>query len=472
VKKQQNSVNASTEAEQAVLGGLMLSNDAWLAIADVVTAEHFSRPDHRLIFGAIAMLANERRPFDPVTVSEILDRQKTLREAGGLQYLGSLTKETPGAANARAYAKIVYDRWKTRKAGEIAGELQAAAAQGDDLVDSTVQRLMALSHVATVDDGLLATSIGAFIDDLDARSRPDAIPRIQSGIGRLDSKLGGFAKSDLIVIAGRPSMGKTALALNVVAANHDRAGGMISGEQPRMQLIPRLASIMTGIDGTAMRTAKLQDEDWVTITKAMKQLQDLRLYVNDHPAPHSDRIVRQARKWKHYHNIEYLVSDYLQRFDGPGRERHSQIEAITRAHKEIARELDIPVFLLCQIGRGVEARQDKRPTMADLRDSGAIEQEADVILTLYRDEVYYGPTPGRDGEIEIAALKNRHGPLGVVGCKFNAQCVRFEDFDFGQRDDPGPSDDLQFDRPSGRNGAHERSVEDRRGPYRRSKVGG
>lgn len=462
----------STEAEQSVLGGLMLDASAWLIVGDIITAEHFFRPDHRLIFAAIATLASDRKPCDPVTVAELLDKQKTLRDAGGLQYLGTLTKQTPGAGNAKAYAEIVFERWQGRRAIEIANELIRDAGHEEKAVDTAVQALMGLTHSAKINDGLLATSIGAFVDDLDARGRPDAVPRLKSGIPRLDAKLGGFAKSDLIVIAGRPSMGKTALALNIIAANSDRSGGMISGEQPRMQLIPRLASIMTGIDGSAMRTAKMEEADWVKLTEALSLLRNLKLYVNDHPAPHSDRIVRQARKWMHYFSIEYLVSDYLQRFDGPGKERHMQIEAITRAHKEIARELNIPVFLLAQIGRGVEARQDKRPTLADLRDSGAIEQEADVILTLYRDEEYYGVTPGREGETEIAALKNRHGPKGVVGCRFDGKTLRFEDYEFGARGDPGPSDDLPFDSPPRRNGAHERPVEDRRGSYRRSKTGG
>lgn len=472
-KKQQNTPSASVEAEQAVLGGLMLSPDAWLRAGDVVEPEHFFRQDHRFIFAAIAALASAKKPCDPVTVAEHLDRQGSLKESGGLAYLGTLTRDTPGAANVRRYAEIVFERWQTRRAVDIAEELAETAAHEEKAVDTAVQSLMALSHRATTNDGLLSTSSGSFMDELDDRCNPAIQTWIKTGLPRLDAKIGGFGKGDLIVIAGRPSMGKTALALNIVAANLTRPGGMMSGEQPRNQLIGRMASILTGINGNHMRLGKMDDADWALVTTALVQLRDMPLYVNDKPSPDNDLITRQARKWKHYHDIQYLVSDYLQRFEGPGKERHSQVEAITRSHKQIARELDIPVILLSQIGRGVESRPDKRPMMSDLRDSGAIEQEADTILTLYRDEVYYGVTPGREGEVEIAALKNRHGPLGVIGCRFNAPCVRFEDYEFGARGDPGPgSEDLPFDSPRRGNGTDERPVENRRGPYRRSTPGG
>ncbi len=463
----------SAEAEQALLGGLMLDPAAWLSIDDTVKAEHFFRTDHQLIFGAIAALAGDKKPSDPVTVSELLDRRKKLKDAGGLQYLGALTRDTPGATNARHYAQIVFDRWQARQAMIIGNQLVAAAGHDEKAPDKAIQALMKLSHKQRTTDGILGDEIGPFIDELDEMystgSRP---PGVMSGLKKLDAQTGGFARGQLTVVGGRPAMGKTTFALNVAAFNPTMPIGMMSGEQPRRELIRSMIAMVGDVSAHAMRLGKVTEPDWPKITVAAKMLRDSPFYVNDAPSPHIDEIFRQARKWKHYHNIQLLISDYLQRQNGPGDKRHEQVEAIVRGHKEIARELDIPVLLLAQIGREVEKRDDKRPQMADFRDSGAIEQEADLLLTLYRDEVYYGRN-SRAGEAEIAALKNRHGPTGVVVCKFTGATLKFSDYEFDGGDFPEPStDDLPLGGPPGGNGTDRRQVENRRGPYRRSSSGG
>lgn len=464
----------SAEAEQAILGGLMLDPAAWLAVSDIVKADHFFRPDHQLIFGAIAALAGEKKASDPVTVSELLQRRNKLKDVGGLAYLGSLTRDTPGAANARSYAQIVFDRWQARQAIIIANTLSHNAAHDDKAPDKAIQALMALSHKQKTADGILGDEIGPFMDELDEMystgSRP---PGVMSGLKKLDANTGGFAKGHLVIVAARPAMGKTTFALNVAAYNPELPIGMMSGEQPRRELIRAMISMRSKVSSHAMRLGKVTEADWPLITGAAKMLRDAPFYVNDQPSPHLDDIFRQARKWKHYHNIQLLISDYLQRQNGPGEKRHEQVENIVRGHKEIARELDIPVILLCQINREVDKREDKRPQLGDLRDSGAIEQEGDLILSLYRDEVYYGRN-SRAGEAEIAALKNRHGPTGVVVCKFTGSYLKFEDYEFdhGSGDFPEPStDDLPLGGPQGGNGTDRRQVENKRGPYRRSSAG-
>lgn len=461
------------EAEQAVLGGIMLDNAAWLACGDVVKAEHFFRSDHQLIFGAIAALAGDKKPYDPVTVSEILDRRGKLKEVGGLAYLGGLTRDTPGSANVRAYAEIVHSRWKMREASIIAGRLQTDVKDGDSAIDTAVQGLMALNLQSTIHDGLLGDAVAPFVDDLDEMYSSGTLPPgVMSGIGRLDKNLGGFSPGHLIIVAARPSMGKTTFALNVAANNQKLPIGMMSGEQPRSELVRSLIAMKSGVSAHAMRLGKITEADWPKIAEAAKLLRDPPFYVNDSPEPWIDDIERQARKWKHYHDMKLLLSDYLQRQNGPGEKRHEQVEAIVRRHKGLARELNIPVILLCQINRDVEKREDKRPLMSDLRDSGAIEQEADVIVTLYRDEVYYGKDSRNAGKIELGVVKNRHGPLGVVEAKFNGADLTIRDYEFDNGPPEWSDDDLPLGGAPGGNGAHQRPMENRRGPYRRSTPGG
>ncbi len=434
----------SVQAEQAVLGGLMLDNQAWDAIADRVCEEDFYRRDHRLIFRAIARLADRNQPCDVVTLSKELIALGQLEEVGGLAYLGALAKETPSAANIRAYADIVREYSILRQLARVGTDIAAAAysPEGRDskeLLDFAEQQVFRIAEqggrgregFAPIKD-LLTRAVDR-IDQLFQQNDP--ITGIPTGFSDLDHMTAGLQPSDLVIIAGRPSMGKTTFAMNIAenaAISHKVPVAVFSMEMPGEQIAMRLMSSLGRIDQHKLRTGKLQDDDWPRLTSAVSILAEAPLFVDDTPALTPTELRARARRLKREHGLGLIVIDYLQLMQVPGsrENRATEISEISRGLKALAKELNVPVVALSQLNRGLEQRPNKRPVMSDLRESGAIEQDADMIMFIYRDEVYNEDSPDK-GTAEIIVGKQRNGPIGMQRLTFLGQFTRFENFTSG-----------------------------------------
>jgi replicative DNA helicase len=431
----------SIDAEQSVLGGLMLDNNAWDTAADRVSEADFYRRDHRLIFRAIHALAEKGSPFDAVTLSEWLGGQNLLAETGGLAYLGSLAKNTPSAANIRAYADIVRERAVLRRLISVGTEIvdsafYPAGRDSKTLLDEAEQRVFQIaeqiarhrSSVRSIKE-LLVKAVER-IDTLFQLDNP--ITGVPTGFPDLDHLTAGLQPSDLVIVAGRPSMGKTALAINMaehVVIKTGRPVVVFSLEMPGEQLAMRMMSSLARIDQHKVRTGKLEDEDWPRLTSAVSLLADAPLFIDDTAAMTPTEIRARCRRLKREHDLGLVVVDYLQLMQVPGgkESRAMEISEISRSLKALAKELDVPVVALSQLNRSLEQRPDKRPRMADLRESGAIEQDADVIVFIYRDEVY-NPESADKGKAEIIVAKQRNGPIGTVPLTFLGQYTRFESY--------------------------------------------
>jgi replicative DNA helicase len=431
----------SIEAEQSVLGGLMLDATAWDAVADVLTAQDFYRADHRIIFGAAAAVSEQGSPIDVVTLSEHLERHGQLEAAGGLAYLGTLARDTPSAANIRAYAEIVRERSLLRRLIEVGTGIASAGFNVDgrnarELVDEAERRVFEIAEAgAHGRDGLIAVRsiLPGVIDRIDHLYRsPEKMTGVASGFSQLDQMTGGLQPGDLIVIAGRPSMGKTTLAVNIAenaAVGSGIASAIFSMEMSAEQLSLRMISSLGRINQSNLRTGRLSEEDWPRIDTAMTQLSRAPLFVDETPALTPTEIRARARRLKREHNLGLVVVDYLQLMQVPGTKenRATEISEISRSLKALAKELRVPVIALSQLNRSVEQRVEKRPVMSDLRESGAIEQDADVILMIYRDEVYEAATP-RKGIADIIIAKQRNGPTGEVQLTFLGAYTKFENY--------------------------------------------
>ena len=432
----------SIEAEQAVLGGLMLDKSAWDNVGDVVTADHFFRPDHTLIFESIAALAGEAQPCDPVTVSEHLARLGKLNEAGGLAYLGTLTRDTPGAANARAYAEIVKERALLRELVSAGGEIASSvwSEEGEparDLVERAERRIFAIAEGSARGKGYVSAkqSLPALIDQIDDLYRNPNKPRgLPTGFIDFDSKTGGLRGGDLLIVAGRPSMGKSTLAINMAENAALKEGirasvAVFSLEMPADQILTRMLSSVGSVPLNSIRSGKLTDEDWDRLSGATKQLQDAKIFIDDTPALTPTELRARSRRIKREHGLDLIVVDYLQLMTVPGTKenRATEISEISRGLKALAKELHCPVIALSQLNRGVEQRENKKPVMSDLRESGAIEQDADMILLIYRDEVYNKETP-KKGVAEIDLAKHRNGETGEIRLTFRGANARFENY--------------------------------------------
>ena len=429
----------SVEAEQAVLGGLMLDSNAWDAIADIVTANDFYRRDHRQIFEAIAEVAESRGSCDAVTVSEHLERKGRLDDIGGLAYLGTIARDTPSAANVRAYAEIIRERSILRQLVTAGGEITAAALDSKgrsatDLVDEAERRVFEIAERGSHGrSGFVAIKdvLPQTIDRLDLlHQTPGEIRGVPTGFTLLDRKTTGLQAGDLVVIAGRPSMGKTTLAVNI-AENAAIAKGVPSAifsmEMSAEQLTLRLISSLGRVNQTHLRTGNFTEEDWSRIQGAMAQLSGAPLYVDETPALTPTEVRARARRLKREKGLGLIVVDYLQLMQVPGTKenRATEISEISRSLKALAKELQVPVVALSQLNRAVEQRTDKKPVMSDLRESGAIEQDSDLILLIYREEVY-DPNTTRKGIADIIIAKQRNGPIGEVQLTFLGEYTRFE----------------------------------------------
>jgi replicative DNA helicase len=429
----------SVEAEQSVLGGLLLSADGWDAVAEAVTATDFYRPNHRLIFRQIAKLAENLEPVDVITVADKLEASGELEMAGGLPYLAELAQNTPSASNIRAYAEAVRERAVLRKLIEAAQEIADSGFSPEgrtsgDLIDEAEHRIMQIGEEGLKAGGpqevnpLLEKAIGR-IEEL-FNSGGD-ITGLSTGFKELDGMTSGLQPSDLVIVAGRPSMGKTSFAMNLVenaVLAQDKPILVFSMEMPSAQLVTRMLSSIGRIDQTRIRNGKLEQEDWPKLSTAGTKLKDVPLYIDDTPALTPTEVRSRARRVMREHGpLGMIMVDYMQLMQvaGSNEGRTAEISEISRSMKAIAKEFDCPMVALSQLNRALEQRPNKRPVNSDLRESGAIEQDADVIMFIYRDEVYNEESPDK-GTAEIIIGKQRNGPIGTCRLAFIGPYTRFE----------------------------------------------
>ncbi|MDY6980472.1 MAG: replicative DNA helicase [Pseudomonadota bacterium] len=441
----------SIEAEQAVLGGLMIDNSSWDQVADQVTEEDFYRRDHRLIFQAITALAQESDPCDVVTLSEWLERHNQLDAAGGMSYLGGLAKNTPTAANIKAYAAIVRERSVLRQLTRVATEIGNLAynPEGRNSAEVLDQAEKAVFDIAEQGARNRSGYVGIkdllvkAVDRIDALYQSsDAYTGVPTGYTDFDDMTSGLQNSDLVIVAGRPSMGKTSFAMNLVenaAIKHQVPVAVFSMEMPGEQLVMRMMSSLGRIDQHKIRTGKLDDSDWPRLTSAVGILNEAPIYIDDTPGLTPNEIRSRARRIKREHGLGLIVIDYLQlmQVGGSTENRATEISEISRGLKGLAKELNVPVITLSQLNRSLEQRPNKRPVMSDLRESGAIEQDADVIVFIYRDEVYNEDSPDK-GTAEIIISKQRNGPIGTARLTFLGQYTKFENYISGDNYLEGP----------------------------------
>jgi replicative DNA helicase len=431
----------SIETEQSVLGGVMLDNSAWDKIADVIVESDFYRKDHRIIFAGIAALAEDSNPCDVVTLSEYLDNRGELEGAGGLEYLATLANETPGAANARAYAKILRERATLRALITAGNEISGSAYTTDgrsasELVDEAERKVFEIAEKGARGKAgfrALKNILPSAVDRIDLLHQSDGdITGVSTGYTAFDKLTAGLQPGDLIIIAGRPSMGKTTLAINIAenaAIGAKVPTAIFSMEMPSQQLAFRMISSLGRVDQTHLRTGNFPDEDWSRINTAVQLMSDAPIFIDDTPAMSPTEIRARARRLKREHGLGLIVIDYLQLMQVPGNKenRATEISEISRSLKALAKELEVPVIALSQLNRSVEQRPDKRPVMSDLRESGAIEQDADLILFIYREEVYNQDTP-RKGVADISIAKQRNGPIGDFPLTFVGRFTKFENW--------------------------------------------
>ncbi len=434
----------SIEAEQSVLGGLLLDNQAWDRIADLVLESDFYRFDHRLIFQHILKLIDRQRPADVVTVFESLQSAGKSEDANGLAYLNALAQNTPTAANIRRYAEIVRDRAVLRQLVTVSDEIGTTALnpQGKEtkqILDEAESKIFAIAEQGSrgaqgfesIRD--LLAQVVTRIDELHQRDNVNEVTGVPSGFNDLDLRTAGLQPGDLIIVAGRPSMGKTAFSLNIgehVAIEQGLPVAVFSMEMGGSQLAMRMLCSVARLNQQRVRVGKINDDEWPQLVAAVQKMNEAPLFIDETPALNSMELRARARRLsRQYGKLGLVIVDYLQLMSSAkeGENRATEISEISRGLKALAKELSCPVIALSQLNRAVEQRNDKRPVMADLRESGAIEQDADVIMFIYRDEVYNPDTPDK-GTAEIIIGKQRNGPIGMVRLTFLGEYTKFENF--------------------------------------------
>ena len=430
----------SIEAEQSVLGGLFLDQDALIKVVERVQAGDFYRKDHQIIYNAILSLDQDGKPFDLVTVAEWLESHQQLDDAGGFSYLAELAENTPSAGNVGVYADIVRKRSVLRLLISATVKINESVfnpkgLSSEEVLDLAEQTVFEIAEQenrgkrAYKDIKILLNTALERVDELFRKKTH--ITGVATGFDDFDEKTAGLQKSDLIIVAGRPSMGKTAFAINIAehaAIKEQLSVAVFSMEMPGEQLALRMMSSLGRVDQHKVRTGKLNDEDWPRLTSAVALLQDKKLIVDDTPALTPAELRARCRRIAREYKLDLIIIDYLQLMQIPGtmENRATEISEISRSLKAMAKELEVPVIAISQLNRSLEQRPDKRPVMSDLRESGAIEQDADVIVFIYRDEVYDEDTPDK-GIAEIIIRKQRNGPIGTVKLTFLGQYTRFED---------------------------------------------
>jgi replicative DNA helicase len=430
----------SIEAEQSVLGGLLLNNEAWDRIGDMVSDVDFYRDDHRRIYRHISRLIEQNKPADVLTVAESLQLGGELQAVGGISYLQNLTDGTPSAANIRLYAEIVRERSIMRalaRAGEEIADSSytPAGREARQLLDEAEKKIFDIAEMGRKNaQGFQAMNeiLVGVMERLDELAKnPSAVVGKETGFVDLDNMTSGMHDGDLVIVAGRPAMGKTAFSLNIaehVSVNLGLPVLIYSMEMGGNQLAGRFLSSLSRVDQQRLRTGRLEARDWDRINQALVKLNAAPIQIDETPALNALELRARARRmWRMYGGLGLIVVDYLQLMSAAsaGENRATEISEISRSLKSLAKELKVPVIALSQLNRSLEQRPNKRPVMSDLRESGAIEQDADVILFIYRDEVYNPESPDK-GAAEIIIGKQRNGPIGTVKLTFMGQNTRFE----------------------------------------------
>ena len=435
----------SIEAEQSLIGGLLLDNAAWDRIADIVAEGDFYRDDHRRIFSHIRKLVESGRPADVVTVYESIEKSNQVDQTGGMAYLGEIANATPSAANIRRYAEIVRERAVLRKLVTVGDDIAASALNpaGRDakqLLDEAEQKVFEIAEAGAKSvQGFAAITplLGQVVDriqELYDKENPSDITGVPSGFTDLDRMTSGLQPGDMIVVAGRPSMGKTAFALNIaeyVGVEMRLPVAIFSLEMSGPQIATRLLSSVGRLDQTRTRNGRLTDEDWDKMTVALGKLHDAPIHIDETGALNATDLRARARRLhRQCGKLGLIVIDYIQLMTGrasASENRATEISEISRSIKALAKELECPVIALSQLSRKVEERNDKRPLMSDLRESGAIEQDADIIIMMYREEYYKPDTPDK-GVAEAIIGKHRNGPVGTVKLTFLGEYTKFQNF--------------------------------------------
>ena len=439
----------SVEAEQSVLGGLLLEASALDKIADLMSADDFYRHEHRLIFRQIVRLSEQAKPVDVITVAEALEIAGELDKIGGLSYLGGLAQNVPSAANIRRYGEIVRERSIMRRLAEVGTDIASSAYNptGRDaaqLLDEAESKVFEIAEAGSkgklgfVSMPPLLSQVVERIETLYARDNPSDITGTATGFTDLDRMTSGLQPGDLVIIAGRPSMGKTALAINIaenVAMDTKLPVAIFSMEMAATQLAMRMLGSVGKLNQHDLRTGRLQDDDWGRLTHALGKLNDAPIHIDESAALSSlDLRARSRRLHRQNNGLGLIVIDYLQLMSSnagkASENRATEISEISRSLKALAKELHVPVIALSQLNRSLEQRPNKRPVMSDLRESGAIEQDADLILFIYRDEVYNSDSPDK-GKAEIIIGKQRNGPIGKVELAFRGEYTRFDNLASG-----------------------------------------
>ncbi|KLV00378.1 DNA helicase [Photobacterium aquae] len=441
----------SLEAEQSVLGGLLLDNEKWDVVAEKVVAKDFYSRPHRIIFESVALLLESGQPLDLITLSEHLERSSQLDDVGGFAYLAELAKNTPSAANILAYAEIVRERALIRDMISVANEIADAGydPQGRDseeLLDMAESKVFAIAEQRTSQNEgpqSVETILEKTLEKIELlyQSPQDGVTGVSSGFTDLDKKTAGLQGSDLIIVAARPSMGKTTFAMNLcenAAMEQDKPVLIFSLEMPAEQIMMRMLASLSRVDQTKIRTGQLEDEDWARISSTMGLLMEKKsMYIDDSSGLTPTEVRSRARRIARDHGgLSMIMVDYLQLMRVPGYQdnRTLEIAEISRSLKALAKELNVPVVALSQLNRSLEQRADKRPVNSDLRESGAIEQDADLIMFIYRDEVYHEDSALK-GIAEIIIGKQRNGPIGTVRLTFQGQFSRFDNYQGPAYDD-------------------------------------
>lgn len=439
----------SIQGEQAVLGGLMLNEQAWDQIADKVSTEDFYRREHQLIFAAAQGLAEHDQPCDVVTLAEELERRGQLSDVGGMPYLGALANDTPMASNVLSYANIVREQSVVRQLIQVGNRIAESGYRPNgrkvhellDEAEANVFRIAEQQAKGRAGFQPITKLLTHAVDRIEELFSSDKdLTGLATGFHDFDGKTSGLQSSDLIIVAGRPSMGKTSFAMNVaenVAIGEKMPVAIFSMEMPGEQLTLRMISSLGRINQQAVRSGKLQEDDWPRITSAVSLLSQAKIFIDDTPALNPTELRARCRRlMKEQGQLGLVVIDYLQlmQMQDSSENRATEISAISRSLKALAKELNVPVIALSQLNRSLEQRPNKRPVMSDLRESGAIEQDADLITFIYRDEVYNEDSADK-GKAEIIIGKQRNGPIGTVFLTFQGQYTRFDNFaqdDYGE----------------------------------------
>lgn len=435
----------SIEAEQSLLGGLLLDNSAWDRVADLVTEADFYRDEHRRIFQHIARLIEQGKPADVVTVFESLDKSGDAQNAGGLAYIGELANNTPSASNSRRYAEIVRERSILRKLVTVGDEIAAGALapSGRDaslILDEAESRILAIrDEGARQDSGFIAIQpvLGEVVEriqELYDRDSPASVTGVTTGLADLDKLTSGLHGTDMIILAGRPGMGKTSFALNVceaVALEAAMPVAIFSMEMPSTQLVMRFISSVGRLDQHRLKTGQLNDDEWQRLSYALGKLHEAQIFIDETPGLNPIDLRARARRLHRQcgGKLGLIVIDYLQLMTShrESDNRAAELSEISRSVKGLAKELNVPIMALSQLNRSLEQRADKRPMASDLRESGALEQDADIIMFVYRDEIYNPDTQDK-GKAELIIAKHRNGPTGMVPMTFIGEYTRFENY--------------------------------------------